>query len=240
MKHNSSFLTAALLAVLTFSSATAFADDHRRSGPHGPQARSAAAPPARGPAGHYAVPRQHVAPAPTRPGIVSPQVVRPYVARPYAVRPYAVRPYVVRPYVTPRYYRPYVLSPFYSAPYLFRPHFSLGFGISLGYPVPFYAYPYAVPVYGYAAPPSPVIVGPGSTRYGGMSLEISPDNAAVYVDGAYAGVVRDFDGTRQPLTLVNGRHHIVIDAPGFEQWAFDVDIVSGQVLPYRGDLQPLQ
>jgi hypothetical protein len=39
---------------------------------------------------------------------------------------------------------------------------------------------------------------------------------------------------------VNGRHHIVIDAPGFEQWAFDVDIVSGQVLPYRGDLQPLQ
>jgi len=142
--------------------------------------------------------------------------------------------------VTPRYYRPYVVAPFYSTPYLFRPHFSIGFGISLGYPVPYYAYPYAVPVYGYAAPPSPVVVGPGSAQYGGVSLEISPSNAAVYVDGAYAGVVRDFDGRRQPLTLAGGRHHIEVDAPGFEPWAFDVDIVAGQVLPYRGDLQPIQ
>ena len=166
--------------------------------------------------------------------------MRPYVARPYAVRPYVVRPYIARPYVTPRYYRPYVVAPFYSTPYLFRPHFNIGFGISLGYPVPYYAYPYSVPVYGYAAPPAPVVVGPGSNQYGGVSPEISPSIAAVYVDGAYAGVVRDFDGTRQPLTLVSGRHHIEIDAPGFAQWAFDVDIVPGQVLPYRGDLERLQ
>src|SRR5215471_4056702 len=116
MKHNSSVITVPLLAVLTLSSATAFADDHRRSGPQN-HARSAAAVPAQGPAVHHAVPRaQVVAPAPVRPVIVAPPV-RPYVARPYAVRPYVVTPYVVRPYVvtpyvTHRYYRPYVVAPF--------------------------------------------------------------------------------------------------------------------------------
>ena len=76
MKHNTSFTTTALLAVLTLTSATAFADDHRRSGPHGPQARSAPAPRDQGRL--YAIPRgQYIAPGPTRPVIVSPQVVRP-------------------------------------------------------------------------------------------------------------------------------------------------------------------
>jgi len=179
MKHISSFTTAALLAVLTLSSATAFAEDHRRSGPHN-QARSAPGP-VQGPAVHHAVPRAPVvAPVPSRPVAVAPQAVRPYVVRPYAVRPYvarpyAVRPYVVTPYVTHRYYRPYVVAPFFATPYLFRPHFTLGFGITLGYPVPFYAYPYGVPAYGYAAPPYPVTVGPSSAQYGGVNLEISPD-----------------------------------------------------------------
>jgi hypothetical protein len=109
----------------------------------------------------------------------------------------------------------------------------------LGYPVPFYAYPYPVPVYGYAAPSAPVIIGPGSVRYGGVSLEISPRDASVYVDGNYAGRIQDFDGTRQPLTLTAGRHHVLVDAPGYQPWGFDVDVVPGQVLPYRGDLQPL-
>jgi hypothetical protein len=135
------------------------------------------------------------------------------------VRPYYSRPYVVRPYA-------------------FRPRLRIGLGLFVGYPVPYaYAYPYPVPVYGYAAPASPVVVGPGTTAYGGVSLEITPGDASVYVDGGYAGLVQDFDGTRQTLTLVNGRHKIEISAPGYEPMTFDVDVQPGEIIPYRGDLE---
>jgi hypothetical protein len=124
-------------------------------------------------------------------------------------------------------------------PYVFRPRFNIGFGVFVGYPVTYsYAYPYPIPVYGYGAPVAPVIVGPSSPYYGGIALEISPDDAAVYVDGTYAGIVRDFDGTTRPLTLSGGTHRIQITAPGFEPLSFDVQVQPGQVIPYQGDMQP--
>ena len=156
--------------------------------------------------------------------MVAPRVVHPTIVAPRYVAPYAVRPY----------YRPY-----YVGPYGFHPHFQISVGIFAGYPVPYaYAYPYPVPVYGYAAPQGSVMVGPGSMTYGGISLEMTPGNASVYVDGQYAGTVQDFDGTRQTMTLVNGRHHLDINAPGFAPMSFDVDVYPGQIVPVRGDLQP--
>lgn len=122
-------------------------------------------------------------------------------------------------------------------PYYFRPHYSLGFSFYLGYPVPFYAYPYSVPVYGYGAPYGEVNVGPNNTGYGGVALQITPNDAAVYVDGNYAGIVSDFDGSRQPLTLVPGAHHIEVVQNGFQPWAFDVTVQPGMVTPYQGSLQ---
>ena len=44
--------------------------------------------------------------------------------------------------------------------------------------------------------------------------------------------------TTQPLGLAAGRHHIELRASGYRTMAFDVDIVAGQVIPYRGALQP--
>ena len=233
MKQIKPVTTTVLLAVLTLGSATVFADDHGRRGPHTQQ--GVAQPHAQGTAVHRAEPRRFESvqrnDRSVAPRAVGPQVVRPYPVRPYVVRP-GVRPYVVRPY-----YRPYAVAPYYSAPYFFRPHYRFGFGISLGYPVPFFAYPYPLAVYGYAAPAAPVVVGPGSIQYGGVSLEITPADANVYVDGNYAGLAGDFDGTRQPLTLAGGAHHVEIDAPGYRQWAFDVNVLPGQIVPYRGQLQ---
>jgi hypothetical protein len=167
------------------------------------------------------------------------------VPRPEVVRPRVVRPLVVAPrVVAPRYYGPayrhygpvYRNGPVYR-PYAFRPRFSIGFGIRVGYPVPAYAYPYPVPVYGYSAPPAPVVVGPGSSVYGGISLDMTPNDAAVYVDGGYAGIVSDFDGTRQPLTLAAGTHRIEVQEAGYEPLQFDVTVQAGEVIPYQGDLQ---
>jgi hypothetical protein len=126
-------------------------------------------------------------------------------------------------------------------PYVFRPRFRLDFGIFVGYPFAYsyaYPYPYPVPVYGYGAPVEPVVVGPGSSYYGAISLEFTPPDASVFVDGNYAGIVEDFDGTRQPLNLAAGLHRIDLQAPGFEPLTFDVTVEPGQVVPYRGDMVP--
>ena len=152
-----------------------------------------------------------------------------YDTRSYG-RPYYSRPYSIRPY----FYRPYV-----GRPYIFRPRTTFRFGIVLGYPVPYYyAYPYPVPVYGYGAPPAPVVVGPSAYGFGGVALEISPSDASVYVDGGYAGPVRDFDGVDGTLTVTAGRHRIEITAPGYEPFVVDVDAIGGQIVPVQGALQP--
>lgn len=154
---------------------------------------------------------------------------RQYDNRSYS-RPYYSRPYSIRPY----FYRPYV-----GRPYIFRPRTTLRFGVVLGYPVPYYyAYPYPVPVYGYGAPPASVVVGPNAYGFGGVALEISPPDASVYVDGGYAGPVRDFDGVDGTLTLTAGRHRIEITAPGYEPFVVDVDAIGGQIVPVQGTLQP--
>jgi hypothetical protein len=72
---------------------------------------------------------------------------------------------------------------------------------------------------------------------GGVSFEITPGDAAVFVDGTYVGTAGDFSPTSQPLGLVSGHHRIEIRASGYRTMTFDTDITSGQVLPYQGTLQ---
>jgi PEGA domain len=129
-------------------------------------------------------------------------------------------------YSSGRYYgsRP-VYSPYYS----FRPRLSLGFGIYLGYAVGFPSWydPYQSGVYSNYRP---------GVAYGGVSLDIAPYDAAVYVDGTYMGVVEDFSSTQPPLTLPAGRHHIELQSQGFQPMSFDITVLPRQVIPYQGTL----
>lgn len=144
------------------------------------------------------------------------------------------RYYPGRPYYYGVPYRPYY---YYSTPwYAFRPYFSIGFGIWAGYPVSFPVYGYQ-PYYGYRYP-GYVGVVPGQGYYGAISFDLSPVDAEIYVDGAYVGVVGNFSPNYPPLTLAPGRHQIEIQAQGFVPLVFQVDVVPGQVIPYRGALQP--
>ena len=77
----------------------------------------------------------------------------------------------------------------------------------------------------------------GST--GCTKFEIGDINALmaeVYVDGYYAGVVNDFDGLFQKLTIDGGQHHVELRAPGFETLGFDVQIEPNHTTTYRGEL----
>jgi hypothetical protein len=147
--------------------------------------------------------------------------------------------------------RRYAVGPahFFHPYYAFRPHLSLGFGLWAGYP---FAYPYAFysPYYysgSYGSPYydsySPVDSGavevqpPTQTNMGGVSFEVTPSTAELFVDGTLVGTVGEFTPTTQPLGLTAGRHHLEVRAPGYRTLSVDVDIVAGQVIPYQGTLE---
>jgi PEGA domain-containing protein len=101
------------------------------------------------------------------------------------------------------------------------------------------AYPqsgYPSQVYPQSGYPPQESISPSQPNTGGMSFEIQPSDAQIYVDGRYVGTVGQFSPTSQPLGLTTGRHHIRITAPGYRAMEFDADIVSGEVLPYQGTL----
>jgi hypothetical protein len=204
-----------------------------------------------GPARAYAVGRRNgVIVGRAAPRIVGPRVIgTPRVIGSTRV----IRPRIIS--VAPvRFYQPY---------YAFRPRVSLGFGLWVGFPISYpypyayyypYPYPYSYPAYGYPYPAAnyPIYppgsypsaagsmgVQPGAVNIntGGVSFEITPNTATVYVDGAYVGTADQFTSTSQPLGLTPGRHHIQIQAPGYQTLDFDVDIVAGQVIPYQGTMQ---
>lgn len=126
---------------------------------------------------------------------------------------------------------------YYSYPYAY------GYPYGYAYPYPNqYAYPYSYPPQGpttYAYPPS--TQGYSSARVaasGGVSFEITPESAEVYVDGRYAGTVGEFSPSSEPLMISPGRHRVEVRAPNYETMAFDTDVLSGQVIPYQGTMQP--
>jgi len=130
------------------------------------------------------------------------------------------RPYrIYRPYRVPRYYGP-------------GGHLSIYFGLGSGYR---YGSFYTGRVYGYAPP----AVAYGVHRYyGDVRLRVRPRHAQVYVDGYYAGIVDDFDGVFQRLTLEVGPHQIELDAPGLEPQVFDIYVDPERTLELRADLYP--
>jgi hypothetical protein len=146
-------------------------------------------------------------------------------------------------YVRPPHYRPY--RPYYfSRPYYgFRPHLHIGFGVWLGVSVPYpWAYfgTYMPRVYGsyglgdYGR--TYIGVAPGVQQYGGLSFDIQPSDADLFVDDEYVGTVGTFTSYGEPLTLWPGVHRIAIVRDGFRTMEFEVMVQPGQVIPYRGML----
>jgi len=120
---------------------------------------------------------------------------------------------------------------------------------SYGYPATGYpARPYptaSYPATSYASSGYPAQASPGGSielrpgqELSGVSFDITPNTAEVYVDGTNVGTVAEFSPTSMPLTLTPGRHHIEIRAAGYQTMAFDTEILVMQVIPYRGEMQP--
>lgn len=161
------------------------------------------------------------------------------------------------------FYSPYGYAYAYPYPYSYGYSYPYSYGYpsygypSYGYPnygYPGYSDPSSAPAYppqgGSSYPPStsypqsggsatvqPGQPGPDQSNMGGVSFEITPSTAQIYVDGSFVGTVGQFTPTTQPLGLTAGRHHLEIKATGYRTMEFDADIVAGQVIPYQGTLQ---
>lgn len=73
---------------------------------------------------------------------------------------------------------------------------------------------------------------------GGVRLKIQPRDAQVFVDGYYAGIVDDFDGTFQSLRLEAGGHKIEVRMPGFADMELDVHVQPGRTVTLAEVMQP--
>jgi PEGA domain-containing protein len=143
------------------------------------------------------------------------------------------------------YFAPYAYGgfydPFYYDPFYFSPGF-FGYGMSMGLG----GYPYVDPTYG--GDPYAYGASGGSyaqSRYqsheqGNLKLKVKPRAAKVYVDGYYVGVVDEFDGAFQKLPLNAGRHHVKIEAEGYETAEFDANVVPEQTVTFQGQLKKIQ
>ena len=131
-------------------------------------------------------------------------------------------------------YRPYIYS--------YRPGVRVGvFSGYYGYPYRYYGYPYS-----YSSFYSPYAYGYGAGYgysgyygsgyrgpYGGVRIKGASPDAEVLVDGYYVGIVDDFDGILQQLTLEAGAHRIEIRTPNGPALTFEVNVLPGQTITYR-------
>ena len=130
-------------------------------------------------------------------------------------------------------------DPFYGD--IYSPFFGYGMGLGLG------GYPVFDPGFGYASGDEyDYGVGSYSTSQyasheeGNLKLKVKPRSAKVYVDGYFVGVVDEFDGAFQKLPLTAGRHHVKIDADGYQSEEFDANITADQTVTFQGTLKKLQ
>lgn len=126
-----------------------------------------------------------------------------------------------------------------------------GWGFGVGYRG-YYGYgyyPFASPYYwggapywggGFYSPYAAYYSYPGYyyPYFGEVRTEVKPKQANVYVDGAFVGTVDSFNGWWQSLQLEPGNHRVVFRAPGFVPFAVTINVIPGQKVDIKQQMQP--
>src|SRR5277367_197351 len=73
---------------------------------------------------------------------------------------------------------------------------------------------------------------------GEIKLEVTPERAAVFVDGHFAGTVNQFRGVGRGMLVAPGSHHIKIDLVGYQPFETDVKLLAKQKITIKTDLAP--
>lgn len=73
---------------------------------------------------------------------------------------------------------------------------------------------------------------------GEVKLKVTPDRAAVFVDGNYAGYVHQFGGVKRAMLIAPGKHHIKIALPGYRDFETDITVQANQKVTVKTQLLP--
>ena len=139
----------------------------------------------------------------------------------------------------------YYYDPFYRYSYFYNRspygYYYPSYGLGLGYFYDPWMWGYASPYYGGGGGYySGSYYGRGNRDIGAIRLKLKPEHGQVYVDGYYVGEVDSFDGIFQKLNLESGAHRIEIRAEGYETEQFEVLVIPGETITYKGDLKRMQ
>lgn len=69
-----------------------------------------------------------------------------------------------------------------------------------------------------------------------IKLSVTPDRAAVFLDGGYLGPVHDFKG-RRALLVSPGKHLIKIELPGYQTFETEVNLLPNQKYKVKTSLE---
>ena len=69
-----------------------------------------------------------------------------------------------------------------------------------------------------------------------IKIKVKPDRAAVFLDGAFAGTVREFNGWGQAMLVNPGRHHVKISSTGYVPFETDVNLLPYQKITIETNL----
>jgi PEGA domain len=108
-----------------------------------------------------------------------------------------------------------------------------------GFYAPIYPYwydPWFAPQWGWYPPPYP---GPYFAPDASVKLEVKPNQAEVYVDGYYAGIVDDFDGTFQRLRVAPGQHELELYLDGYRPAKQQIHLTADKTVKVKYTLEKL-
>ena len=71
-----------------------------------------------------------------------------------------------------------------------------------------------------------------------IKLEVTPDRAAVFVDGGYVGTPHEFGGVGRAMVIAPGKHRIRIALAGYQDFTTEVNLRPNQKITIKTDLIP--
>ncbi|MGA8224431.1 MAG: PEGA domain-containing protein, partial [Candidatus Acidiferrales bacterium] len=71
-----------------------------------------------------------------------------------------------------------------------------------------------------------------------VRLKVTPERAAVFVDGGFVGTAREFGGHFHSMVIAPGRHHVRIALAGYQDFATEINLRPNQKLTIKTDLLP--
>jgi hypothetical protein len=69
-----------------------------------------------------------------------------------------------------------------------------------------------------------------------IKLYVTPERAAVFVDGAFVGTVSEFSGVGHGMLVSAGKHQVKIALPGYQDFETEVSLLAKQKITIKTEL----